>query len=75
NIRYGINGTGHVSIKIYNELGQAVRTLVNETRSSGKYSAIWDGKNNQGSELPSGIYFCRIVASGQQKTIRLLFLK
>jgi serine protease AprX len=54
----------HVTIMIYDILGREVRTLVNEQRSQGIFSVAWDGKNNSGLNVASGVYFYRLVASG-----------
>ncbi len=50
----------HVDVTVYNMLGQNVRTLVNEDRTSGTYTLLWDGNNNAGNVLPSGVYLVRM---------------
>lgn len=60
---------------IYNVLGQKVRTLVDEEKSPGSYQVIWDGKNEKGSEVSSGIYFYRIQAGSFIKTAKMSLLK
>jgi hypothetical protein len=59
-IRYGLNQPKDVSLKIYNGLGQVVRTLVNERQSAGYKNVVWDGKNDLGRQVPSGIYLYRL---------------
>ncbi|RKY91388.1 hypothetical protein DRQ15_05105 [candidate division KSB1 bacterium] len=49
-----------VSLKVYNLLGQQVRTLVDEVEKPGYYTVHWDGRDDQGLELPSGVYFYRL---------------
>jgi flagellar hook assembly protein FlgD len=46
-----------ISIRIYNILGQIVRTLHLQIRGSGIYNVVWDGLNDNGVSLSSGIYF------------------
>jgi len=75
NIEYGIKETGFVSIKIYNVMGQVVRTLVNEVQSAGVYTVVWNGRDEQGRELSSGIYYGRLVAGEQSAILKMLFLK
>ncbi len=75
NIEYGIKETGFVSIKIHNILGQVVRTLVNEAQSAGFYTVVWNGRDEQGRELSSGIYYCRLTAGEQSAILKMLFLK
>jgi YVTN family beta-propeller protein len=59
-IRYALHRAGFVQIRIYNELGQFVRTLVNEEKLAGEFSTNWDGRDYHGRVLPSGIYFYEI---------------
>ncbi len=53
-----------VEIFIYNILGQKVRTLVKERKYPGKHQVTWDGKDEEGNDLASGIYFYRLTFSG-----------
>ena len=55
-ISFDIPENSQVTLKIYNLQGKVVRTLVNERKSIGYYSVKWNGKNNRGTKLPSGIY-------------------
>ena len=51
-------------LKIYNILGQEVRTLVDEVKEPGYYTVTWDGKDSDGRQAASGVYFYRLTASG-----------
>jgi flagellar hook assembly protein FlgD len=62
-------------LEVYNLLGQKVRTLVDEYQRSGLYSANWDGRNDQGNAVSSGIYFCRLVVDESSQTKRMVLLK
>ncbi|MGB2697059.1 MAG: FlgD immunoglobulin-like domain containing protein [Candidatus Zixiibacteriota bacterium] len=53
-----------VEITIYNILGSKVRTLVKERQHPGEYRVTWDGKNDQGKDLASGVYFYQLKVSG-----------
>jgi len=53
-----------VEIVIYNLLGQKVRTLVKERKYPGEHKASWDGKDDKGNDLSSGIYFYKLTFSG-----------
>jgi pectate lyase len=57
-IQYRLEGDGFssVSLRLYNLLGKEVRTLVDESQKAGAYTVIWDGKNNAGQQVPSGVY-------------------
>jgi hypothetical protein len=53
-----------VELKIYNILGKLVRILVSERQYPGEHRVVWDGKNDKGDDLSSGIYFYRLKVSG-----------
>ena len=63
------------TLKIYNILGKEVRELVNTNRSTGSYSTSWDGKNNEGKEVASGIYFYQLRAGDYRETKKLVLMK
>jgi len=70
NITYSVATNTHVSIRIYDILGKAVSTLVNENKEPGNYRV-----NFNGSGLPSGIYFYRIEAGNFSETRKMILLK
>jgi flagellar hook assembly protein FlgD len=62
-------------MRIYDVAGRLVRTLVNDTKEAGAYSAVWDGRNNGGSSVASGIYFYKMETAGFQATKKLVLLR
>ncbi|MBN2411453.1 T9SS type A sorting domain-containing protein, partial [candidate division KSB1 bacterium] len=75
-IRYKLTGKGHVKIQIFNIYGQHVKTLYDKKQNPGMYSTNWNGKNDFGETVSSGVYFCRLALDEQiVETIRLVFLK
>jgi len=64
-----------VQLKIYNLLGELVRTLVDEQKFSGQYTVEWDGKNHRSEPVASGIYIYRLTAGEFKQTRRMLLLK
>ena len=60
-LRYSLQKSGYVDLTIVNLLGQPIRTLVTNNQSIGWYNVMWDGKNNQGHPVGSGIYFYRLA--------------
>ncbi len=74
-IRYQIPENGLVSLKVYNLLGQEVKTLVSEEKTRGSYEVKWNGDNNFGSRVASGIYFYRIESGKFIKTNKMIMLK
>jgi len=60
---------------IYNMLGQRVRTLVDEEKLSGEYKVIWDGRDDKGNEVSSGIYFYKLQTESFSQTKKMLLVK
>lgn len=73
----GIIGTENIRtiVKIYDVLGRVVRTLVDENLSAGFHSSYWDGLNDNGEKISSGVYFYSITAGDFRKTKGMLMLK
>lgn len=67
-IQYYVPRDGYVEIKIYDFLGNEVKTLVSEHQSKQFYRVRWDGTNTKGNRIPSGMYFFRMVARSNQQT-------
>lgn len=74
-IEYALPKSAHVTIEIYNLLGQKVNVLVDENQKVGFYRVDWDGKDKKGEELGSGIYFYRIQAGDFVKCKKMIMLK
>jgi photosystem II stability/assembly factor-like uncharacterized protein len=62
-IHYGLPVQSNVSLRIYNVLGQEVVTLLEGAHPAGNYQAVWDGRNEAGESVGSGVYFYRLEAS------------
>jgi hypothetical protein len=62
-IRFEVARTSNISIKVYNAVGQLVRTLENRRFEPGKYSVSWDGTNAAGNNVSSGVYFYRMEST------------
>ncbi len=75
NIKYLIKAPGRVILEIYDALGTRVKTLFNDFRSGGSYIAAWDGKDDHGRSVSSGVYFCRLNAGGFTQAKKILLLK
>lgn len=65
----------HTTLKIYNILGQLVRTLMDEEKLPGEYRAIWDGRDDNGNNLSSGIYFYKINTNKNSEVKKLILVK
>jgi hypothetical protein len=74
-IQYDLGKNSRVVLKIYNILGQEVKTLVNGMQIKGRKTVVWDGRDNYGRMLSSGIYFCRLHAGTHDQTTKIILLK
>lgn len=74
-VRYSIGAAGYVSLRVYNVTGQLVNTLVDDQRMAGEYTAVWNGTDEEGQALASGVYFCRMESGDWTKTIKMSFLR
>lgn len=76
-IRFELKNVQKIKITIYNLVGQQIRILYEGVKSTGNHQVIWDGKDNHGVELPSGLYFCRLSVEGGRwvQTKKLLLVR
>jgi hypothetical protein len=74
-ISYQLPQTEMVTLEIYNALGEKVRTLINNIKEPGNYEVVWNGKNNSGTTLPSGMYLYRITAGNYVKVMKMMLLR
>nr|MBN2277865.1 T9SS type A sorting domain-containing protein [candidate division Zixibacteria bacterium] len=72
---YFLARRSQVEITIYNLLGQRVKTLINGDQSAGEHAIIWDGMNEHGEHVASGIYFCRFMAGDFVQTRKMVLVK
>ncbi|MFH1501935.1 MAG: C25 family cysteine peptidase [Candidatus Eisenbacteria bacterium] len=64
-----------VSLVVYDVAGRAVRTLIDATLTGGRYGAVWDGKDESGRDVSSGVYFYRIDAGEASDSKKMVLLK
>jgi hypothetical protein len=74
-IRFSLAKPTHVSLKIYNSNGQLIRTLLNETKETGTYNIVWDGRDKQNRLLTAGVYFYRLETNGYLQTKKVVFTR
>jgi hypothetical protein len=74
-IKFSLPQEAKVNIKVYNLVGKEITQLVNETRTSGEYEISWDGRDSNGNQMPSGVYFITMKAGSFQKTIKSVLIK
>jgi len=74
-INYELPSRSKVLLKIFNELGEEVQTLVNKEQPAGRYEVRWDGRDNNYQHVASGVYFYRLNMKGATKTKKMMLLK
>ena len=74
-IKYQTTQSSRVELAVYNLLGQKVRVLVNEIKPSGSYEARWDGTNDFGEVVSSGVYVYRLKSGEFESTKKMVFLR
>ncbi|OFX23818.1 MAG: hypothetical protein A2041_00935 [Bacteroidetes bacterium GWA2_31_9b] len=66
NIDFKLINYSRVNISVYNITGQLVKILVDEYKSPGEYSIVWDATNSKGTQIENGIYFYKFLLNGEQ---------
>ena len=75
-IAYEVPEQTHITLTIYNLLGQEVVRLMDQVQAAGRYEVVWHGVNSRGAGVASGVYLYRIVSgSGYTDTKRMTLLK
>ena len=74
-IRYHLQKTGFVSLEIYNAVGQKVKTLINSEKSVGEHQVDWNGTNEQGKPVSSGIYLYQLKSGNQLQTRKMVLIR
>lgn len=73
-IKFSIQKDAAVDISIYNIKGQRVRKLLREEMQKGEYQIIWNGRNEKGESLSSGVYFYKLMVNGKAEDMRKCLL-
>ena len=74
-IRYEVPVAGHVTLAVYDVEGRLIKRLVDRLRPRGSYGARWDGRNESGQAVSSGVYFYVLRAGGEVLKKKMVFLK
>lgn len=74
-IKFELNKTEHMSLKIYDVTGRLVRELANGTLTSGPHSRTWQGRDGSGRQVPSGTYYVRLVTQTKIDNRKIMLLK
>ncbi|HEY7726892.1 MAG TPA: S8 family serine peptidase [Candidatus Eisenbacteria bacterium] len=74
-IRFEVDRAGRTSLRIYDPRGRLVRALVNEALPAGRYRTVWDGTDDRGTAVASGVYLYAISSGGKNLTRKMTLLK
>jgi hypothetical protein len=74
-VEYSISRDMHVNLSVYNVKGQLVRTLVDGFQRTDRYSIGWDGTDNRGRSVASGVYFCRINTEDFKQSRKMVLVR
>ena len=73
-IPFTLDTAGHVSLTVFNISGQKIRTLIDDFRSKGLHTVIWDGRDNVGRNVGTGIYFYRLQRNDMVDMRKMLLI-
>jgi len=74
-ISFNLRSAANVELSIYNIVGQKITTLVDGRVDAGEHDVIWDGRDNSGREVASGVYYYRLSGNNLNETRRMTLLK
>lgn len=74
-ISFSVPKAGHVTLTVFNILGQKLATLVDQELSAGEHSVIWDGRNEKGETAASGVYFYSLQTAEASESRKMLLVK
>nr|MBC8374421.1 T9SS type A sorting domain-containing protein [FCB group bacterium] len=74
-LRYGLPEDANVSLIIYDIRGNLVNMIVSETQAAGWYEHVWNGLDQSGQQVSTGLYLTRLQAGSDNRTIKMLYLK
>lgn len=75
-ITFSVPSTSNVTVKIYDVLGNEVKTLADDLRKeAGSHTVLWDATDNNGKAVSSGVYFYKMTSGGFSKTMRMILTK
>jgi hypothetical protein len=74
-IKYSTVKAGHVELVVFNVLGRRVKDLVDDPRNAGMHSVVWDGTNNAGHQVASGVYFYRLKTGEFTQSKKMTLIK
>jgi hypothetical protein len=74
-VSFTLKSTLYVELKIYDVKGRLIRVLLGKTMESGRHDLLWNGKDKNGESVPTGVYFCQLIAGGDTQTRKMVILR
>ena len=74
-IAFDLPGSMSAELNLYDSTGRKVRRLVGGLQEAGSHHAVWDGRDDSGREVRSGVYFAQLKAGGETKTRKLVLMR
>ena len=74
-IRFALPQTGFASLRVYDSAGRLVRILVEEPLDAREYKYVWDGRDQAGAQVSSGLYTYQLRSASQQSSRRMVLIK
>lgn len=74
-LTFELSTPGHVAVEVFNVQGRLVRRLFKGVFGIGQRSVLWDGRDDSGKEVASGVYFCRVVTGEGRRTKSMVLLR
>jgi hypothetical protein len=74
-IVYALDRSGEVCLSVFDVHGREVQRLAQARQNAGEYQIQWDGKERSGREVPSGVYFCRLISGDRAKILKMLKIR
>jgi len=74
-VRFALESAGHAELAVYDAAGRRLRRLFSNRLEAGEHQMEWDGRDDSGRSLPSGLYILRLEAAGERRAQKLLLLQ
>jgi flagellar hook assembly protein FlgD len=74
-IEFSLGNAAWTTVAIFDVRGRLLRTLLDEFMPAGVHAVAWDGVDADGNRVGSGVYFCRLQAAGERRTMKMTLLK
>lgn len=74
-LRFTLSERAHVTLRVFDVAGASVANLIDETRDTGTYEVVWNGRGLAGTSLPSGVYYARLTAGDVVRSHRIVLVK